>query len=206
MAVGNGILWKLTLHINSDRKGFNEIFWIPEQTESAAKTAAIAIAAQRRKVLPADSSIFFAKISKNDSKRDSRYLASSIGAGQYVPPGDPAPESVYDYANTSLLIRFENEDGTSQSRKFSCIPDNVVTAGDLISTITAVTAKPNAEPAADAGNADWYAKMNRLMALVTFYCGHVVAGHQPGGQYTYFNFNGAYPMRIGHKKGARVFA
>jgi len=206
MAAGVGTLWSLNIKINSERKGFNEKFWLAEKTEAEAKTAALAICAQRKKLLPSNASIFFATISKNDTNRDSRFLSTALGDGSYVSAGvDPDP-SVYDYANTALLVRCENTNGTSITRKFVCIPDEIVTDGALVSSITPITSTPVAEPAADAVDATWYAKFNRMLGLLAFYTSHVQGGHLPGGPYTYFAFNAMYAMRIGQKKGARVFA
>ncbi len=205
MAAGVGILWSLNLKINSDQKGFNEKYWIAEKTEADAKTASLAICAQRLKLLPTNAEIFFATMSKNNSTRDSRFLHTGLGVGTYQ-FGDPTPvDTEYDYAGTSLLIRMENESGSSFSRKICCVPDNIVEGGTLVSSVSPVTSTPLALPAADAVDATWYAKMNRFMALLCFYTHHVQSDHAPGGPYTYFAFTSAFAMRIAQKKGARHF-
>lgn len=206
MATGTGTLWHANFKINTDEHGFNFKVHMAEIDEATAKSRAIDLAGRIKKLIPSDASIYYATISKDNTKKDSRYLKDAIGPGEYVLPGvDPDP-STYDYSKVALLIRLEHADGSSVTRKFNPIPDNFITDGALLSSITAVEGMPGgALPAVGAG-ATWYEEFTNFMKALVKNTHHVVAGHAPGGEYTYYEWVNAFVLRVGDKKGGRVFS
>jgi len=198
-------LWHLNFKINAIGRGFNTKFHIADKAEADALTAANDIATRLKILLPTDAEIFYATISRDNTKKDSRFLASALGQGTFLL--DPEDEgSSYDNAGTAILVRFEHTSGGSVTRKFCPIPDGVVTGGQPTSPITAITTAPVAAPAASSGADTWFVNFNKFMGAVCFYTHHLVSGHQPGGGYEYFGLNRAYVLRTGKKKGGPVLA
>ena len=204
MATGT-ILWHGNFKINTEKRGLNFKFHMAEKTEAEARTGAEAIAARYKHLLPLDASIFFATLQKDDTKKDSRFLDGAVGDGSHVEPEPAEPPSVYDFPTTSILVRFEHADGASVTRKIGPVPDYVVADGSIVSSISNVTTFPVAAPAAFVAGDSYAVTFNALMKELLFYTHYVKSGHAPGGEYTYFPWTKAFVLRVGQKKGGRVF-
>lgn len=205
MATGTGILWHLNVKINTPQRGFQMKWHMAEVAESVARSNAIALCNRFKHLMPTDAEIFFATIAKDDNPRDSRFVPEALGAGSHITPGSTPPPSVYDYPTTSLLVRAEHAAGSSVTRKLGPLPDDIVTDGEVIAAITNVTTMPVAAPAAWASGDLWATTMNNFLKEIMLFTQHVKSGHAPGGPYTYFPWTAMFPLRVGEKKGGRVF-
>src|SRR5204863_10172608 len=103
-------------------------------------------------------------------------------------------------------IRFETEDGGEVTRKIGPILDVFVEDAEAVAAITDVVGVPVAAPAASIAGDTYAARVNKLMQTLVRDTAHVVSGHAPGGEYKTFAWQNAYFMRVGQKKGGRVFA
>ncbi len=205
MAVGNGTLWHGNFKILTDEHRFNFKFHIAETDETTAMAVCVDLAARYKKLMPEGGSISYATLTRDNSKKDSRYVKDAIGPGEYVTAaGPPAVPAQYDYSKVCLLVRFEHEDGGSVSRKVNPIPDTKITDGGLIAAISAVVGLPATVPA--VGAADWETEFTNFMKAFVKGTHHVVSGHAPGGPYTYFPWKNAYVLRVGDKKGGRLIS
>lgn len=197
-------LWKANLKINTDERGFTFGFHVINASETAARASANDIAARYRALMPLSAEIFFATISKWDSKRDSRFLPDAIGPGEYTEDEGPPVVSDYDIARTSILIRLEHDGGGSVTRKFCPIPDSIVNGGHNVDAIVNVlgTAPPAAAPGAGA---NWEAEFTNFMQALVYSTTHIESGGSPGGPYTSRAYVNAFAIRAGVKRGGRVF-
>jgi hypothetical protein len=196
-------LWKLNFKINTARRGFNMGFHIAEANEATAKTKANKLALHLLAVLPTDSEIVYATISKDDTKKDSRFLRDALGVGKAKDTGPVDTE--YDFARTGLLIRFEHAGGAAVPMKLAPLPDSVVTDGDIIDALDDVVDYVGALPADPTVFTVWKTNYASLVKVIILNTNFVKAGHPPGGEYTYFSWQSAFPLRIADKKGGRVF-
>ncbi len=205
MAAGVQPLWHVNFKINTKQRGLNTKFHIAGGTETEVKAKANEIATRLRWIMPTDAEIFFATLSKDNHKKDSRFLKDALGAGLSPEAAETPADSVYDWPTTSLLVRMEHEDGSSVTRKLAPLVDVKIEEGALLAAVDPVIGMPGALPAATLA-ADTYAvKLNKLMQVLVLNTDHVVSGHAPGGDYVTFRWTSAFAIRIGQKKGGRVF-
>jgi len=201
-----GRLWSANFKINSNERGFNMKFYFAELDEATVKSNANDLAARIKALMPVDSEIFYATINNDNGVRDSRFLKDALGAGVYVTPGGGSPPPTkYDFSRTAFLFRMEHAMGGSVTRKFSCIPDEVVAGGVLTSALPFVATLPVGSVPA-AGAADWVTEMLNFMKAIGNTTVALKSGHVPGGVYQYAAWTGAYGLRIGDKKGGRLFS
>ncbi|TAL03832.1 MAG: hypothetical protein EPO07_05735 [Verrucomicrobia bacterium] len=208
MAYSNGSagnLWDFHLQLNSDRRGFNEMFHFVGADLSAITPKAVDIAGQMKNILPTDAEIFFARLSNNNTAKDSRFVRAATGAGTHVGPGSSPPPTLYDMPQAHLLVRFEDTEGGEVSRKLGPIPDYVVTDERLTTAITDVVGMPALPLGAIGSGTDWFANFNLYMQMLVAYTWHVKSGHAPGGTFQYAAWQNAYVIRTCIKKGGRVF-
>jgi hypothetical protein len=201
-------LWKLNMKINGPVKGFNMKLWLQGKTPADAIAAGNDIAGRLKYIMPADSEIFSAVISKDDSKRDSKMLETAAGPGLYNVATPVVTPSSCDTDEAALLIRFEHSDGASNTMKFCPLPDNVITKRAIISTfaLAASYTTPVAAPAAPTLITDWVVNFGGLIGAILFYSAHVSSPHTSGGPYNWSPWLKAIPLRVGRKKGGRAFA
>jgi len=205
--VGNATaLWHLIYKINSPDGGFSQKFHMAEATESAVKVAAVDLAGRIKAMLPRDCNVFYATISRDNIDRDSRFIEAALGDGTYALDAPSVADSIYDYKRTALLLRFENEIGGMMSHKVCPVTDALIEEGELLLPPVAVVGKPVAAPAAPVEFEAFATTLNAFMQAVCFYCHHVVAGHDPGEAYTYYNILNSYFIGVTSKKGGRVFS
>ena len=198
-------LWKMTLKINTDDRGFTESFYLADKTEADAKTGALDIAGRIKGVLPTDAEIFLATLSKDGPSRDGLFLHTALGAGTYgTLLAVPAPSFV-DQARTHLYLRMENSLNQPVTRKMGPVPDLIVTAGDVTASIPSVVGAVLAAPAVDVATDVYADRFEKLIKSIMFYTCHLKAGHTPGGGYTYETWKNAHVVRVGQKKGGHVF-
>ncbi len=154
--------------------------------------------------MPTSAEIFFATISKWDSKRDSRFLPNAVGPGTYVEDDGPPVVSDYDISRTSMLIRLEHDGGGSVTRKFCPVPDSIIFGGKSVDAIDPVigSAPPLDLPGAAA---DWVTEFKNFMQALIYSTTHIESGGAPGGPYTSRAYLNAYAIRTGVKRGGRVF-
>lgn len=205
MAAGVQPLWHVNFKINTKQRGLNTKFHIAGGSEAEAKTKANELATRLRWIMPTDANIFFATLSKDNHKKDSRFLKDALGAGLSPEAAETPADSVYDWPTTSLLIRMEHEDGASVTRKIGPLVDVKVEEGDLLAAVLPQEGMPGAPPAATIAGDTYAVKLNKLMQIIMLNTDHVVAGHAPGGDYVTFKWTSAFALRIGQKKGGRVF-
>lgn len=199
-------LWAFNLKVNGPRRGFNLKFHITEKNEADAKLVAQDIGAKFLFVLPGDCEVIFATISKDDSAKDSKFVPSCLGDGLYQSSaGPPIVLGTVNMERDSLLVRFESAGPNPVSRLFPCLPDDRVVKQALATPIDPVTAIPVANPAVPTDATLWEDNYNILLQTLVLSTSHVKVGHVPGGVYTYFPWNAAYPLRIATKKGGRDF-
>jgi hypothetical protein len=201
-------LWKLNLKINGPVKGFNFKLWLNALTPALAVVAGNDIAGRVKYLLPQDSEIFTATISKDDHKRDSLMLETAAGPGLYNVASSGGSLSSCDTDEAALLIRFEHRDGSSDTKKFCPIPDNCITKRALVSAfaLNSSYAIPIANPAVPSDITAWVTNFGGLIQSILFNSVHVSSGHTPGGPYNYALWTKAIPLRVGRKKGGRAFA
>jgi hypothetical protein len=201
-----GTLWSANFKINSTERGFNLKFWFANSSEAAAKTGANDLAARIKLLMPVDCEIFYATVNNDNGVRDSRFLKDALGAGAYVTPGGGSPPPTKtDFSRTSFLFRMEHTEGGSVTRKFSCIPDEVVSAGALTVALPSVTTLPVGSVPAP-GAADWVTEFLNFMKALGNNTQAVQSGHTPGGAYKYAQWSSIFGLRIGDKKGGRLFS
>lgn len=203
--VSNLALWHLNYKINTDGPGLQIGFKVAEAVEADAKVVALKIGAHIKAMLTTDCEIFYATMSRDDHKRDSRYLPGACGVGTFEPADDPTPAGLYDEARTAMLFRLEDSDGNEVTMKHAPMPDSQVAGGKFANLITAVTGVPGALPADPAPGDAFAAIANNFFKTLVKGTHHVVGGHAPGGVYTYHSWLNCYAMRIGKKKGGRAF-
>lgn len=203
-AAGN--LWDFHLQINSARKGFNLRWAFVGADLTGIMTPATRIAGRLLNLMPTDAEIFFARLSNNNSAKDSRFVRAAVGPGGHIGPGVDPPATVYDMPQAHVLVRFEDTEGAEVSRKIGPIPDYVVEDEELMATITDVVGTPVGALGAVGSGADWYANFNLLMKDIVQNTVHVKSGHAPGGAFSYAPWQNAYVMRTCIKKGGRIFA
>lgn len=201
-------LWKLNVKINGPVKGFNFKLWLQGKTAADAVLAGNDICSRIRYILPGDSEVFAATVSKDDSRKDSLFLETAPGPGLYNVASSGGSASSCDADETAIMVRFENADGTSDTKKFCPIADNIITKRAIITAFALPVSwlKPVAAPAAPADISAWVTNFGGLMGAILYYASHVYSGHTSGGPYTYCNFLKAIPLRVGRKKGGRAFS
>jgi hypothetical protein len=205
MAIGAQPLWHINFKINHGRRGLNFKSHIAGGTESEVRAKAVELATRLKWIMPTSARIVFASLSKDNTKKDSRLVPGALGLG-LSPEGVETPaDSVPDLPTTSLLIRMEHEDGGSVTRKLAPIIDVFVEDAEAVAAIADVTAMPGALPAASAAADSYAVRVNKLMQVLMMNTNHVVSGHAPGGEYTTFLWTSAYFIRVGQKKGGRIF-
>ena len=198
-------LWNLNFKFNTDQNSFNMKFHLAEKTEAQARAIGIDLSARLKCVMPQDCDIFDAIMSKENTVKDGRYIPEAIGPGLFISLLVP-PKSTYDFAKTALLVRFEHAGGSSVTTKFSMLPDEKVDEARLVLPITPTVGTPLALPAAPLAADPWELTFANLLAAITMQCQNVNANRVPAAPYTYFQYQNAYPIRIGAKKGGRVFS
>lgn len=206
MAVGAQPLWHVNLKINHGRRGLNSKFHIAGGTESEVKAKAIEVATRLKWIMPTSAEIAFATISKDNTKKDSRFIPGALGKGLSPEAAEDPADSVPDLATTCLLIRMEHDDGGEVTRKIGPILDEFVEDAEAVAAITSVVGIPGAAPAASTALDTYQLRVNKLMQILVLNTAHVVSGHAPGGEYQTFVWQNAYFVRVGQKKGGRVFA
>lgn len=199
-------LWHLVYDINADDRGFTTTFKVAEATEADAMLVGIDLGKRLLTLLPTDSEIFFAKLSRDDSARDALMIPEAMGPGTYQSAaGPPAVNPPYDAPQTCLVMRLEDSNNVPVPFKLAPIPDNVTTGGALSTKPDPVRGMPGALPA-DNDIADTYAQnLNKFMAAIVKQTHHIIGGHSPGAGYTYFPWKNCYMNRLGKKKGGHVF-
>lgn len=200
-----GTLFHLNFKINTQERGFNLKFHMVGADYAAVTPNALILASYLRNVMPADSEVFYATVSNDNTKRDSRFLRPALGIG-LVPAvvGPPAIPSVYDMPETAVLVRLENTEGDEVSRKINPIPDVQVSDAIFANAITEVVGTP-AVPAVAGAPGAWAADFNKLLiAIVSITC-YVKKNHAPGGAFSWAPWLNAYVLRTALKKGGRVF-
>ncbi|MBV9075165.1 MAG: hypothetical protein JOZ10_16185 [Acidobacteria bacterium] len=201
-----GTLFHANYKINTPEKGFNMKFHIQGADYATVMPKAVSLSEYIRNVMPADASIFYATVTNDDNRRDSRFLRGALGPGLVAAVvGPPAVPSVYDMPQTAMLVRLENTEGDAVTRKINPIPDSVISDALAGGAITDVTGTPGSVAAAGSGG-DWYANFNLLMKAICYYTVFVKSGHAPGGAFQYAPWLNAYYLRPGIKKGGRVFS
>ena len=203
---GVGTLWHVNFKINTDFRGFNSKFHMADIDEATAKARALDLAARMKSLMPADAEIFYATISKDNHEKDSRYLPAALGAGTRAPGAGGGATTNFDSSQTALLYRLENDNGSSITRKFNPIPDEIVTDQRVINDIPPIIAAAGQTLPAVGAGATYADELQAFMLAVCQKTHHVKAGHAPGGPYKYANFVNAYVLRVGIKKGGRVFS
>lgn len=199
-------LWHITYDINADDRGFTSTFKVAEVTETAAVAVAVDLGARLLTLLPTDTEIYFAKVSRDDAQRDALMIPEAMGVGLYQSAaGPPVVNPPYDAPRTALVMRNEDANNLPVPWKLCPIPDNVVTAGALTLKPDPVRGIPVALPAANDVTATYAANLAKLMAAIVFQTHHIVGGHPAGAAYTYFPWKNCYFNRVGQKKGGRVF-
>jgi hypothetical protein len=201
-----GTLWDFNIKINSARKGFNCKFHFVAADYATVVPKAVDIAGRLLNVLPTDAEIFFATISNNNTRKDSRFIRAALGPGAHVLGGSSPPASTYDMPQAQLLVRFEDSEGGQVPRKLGPVPDAYVSSEELTSAINDVVGVPTLPLAAIGSGADYFANFNLLMKSIVVHTAHVLTGHAPGGDFQWAPWLNAYVMRTCIKKGGRIFA
>lgn len=205
MSVGAQPLWHFNLKINHGRRGLNFKSHIAGGTEAEVKVKAIELATRYKWIMPTTAEIVFANISMDNTKKDSRLVPGALGFGLSPEAAEDPADSAPDLPTTSLLIRMEHADGGSVTRKIGPIIDVFVEDALEADDIADVTAMPGALPAVSAAADAYKVRVNKLMQVLMLNTNHVVSGHAPGGEYQTFLWTAAYFMRVGQKKGGRIF-
>lgn len=200
-----GTLFKINFKINTEDHGFNESWHVQGGDVAAARTKAIAIATARRRIMPADCEIAYATMSKDDSKRDSKFIPEARGAGLIIGTGVSPPPTTVNDDKTAVKIRFENDGGGSETRLLVGVPDGEVTSNALVNLPTDVTATFAAADPAEGDLTLFALQLTNFMKIITKHAINVRAGHAPGAVYTWWPYTAAYYVGIGKKKGGKIF-
>lgn len=200
-----GTLWHSNFKINTATRGYNLKFHHVGVDFAPIKLLAIDIAARLKKLMPTDAEIVYATLNNDNTKKDGRFIRGALGPGEYAVGGPPAVAQLYDTSWTCLEVRMENGEGDAVVRKIGPIPDAVLSSEELVAAVTDFEAPGvGALPAAGAG-ADWYAEFTNFMRCLGEKTHHVRSNHAPGAAFTYFPWAACYYVRVGRKKGGRVF-
>lgn len=197
-------LWKLNFKMNTPTRGFNLGFHIAEKAEADAISAGVKIAKHLKAILPGSVEIVFATVSKDGTKKDSRFIRGATGPGLFVNAAPPTP-TTYDFSQTALLVRLEHSDGASVSMKFGPIPDDVITDELVVDALADVVNFAGPEPVDPAVFTVWKDNYLTLMQVLIGRTNFVKADHLPGKTYEYFSWQSAFALRVVRKKGGRVF-
>lgn len=202
-----GTLFHAVFNINCANKGFNLKFHLVGADYAAVTPSALTLADCLLPVLPDSAQIFYARVSNDNTRRDSRFLPGALGNGtSQEGAGPPIVPDVCNRPEDSMLVRFENTEGDSVSRHFTSVPDRVIAdAAQAGGAVANVVGMPAAVPAVGALTA-WNTNFNRLMQAIVKLTVFVKSGHAPGGAFQYALWENAYLLRTGAKKGGRVFA
>ena len=199
-------LWKAVFKMNGIYHGFPLSFHLAEKTESQARTIAEDIGAKLKIILPPSAEIFYATIAKTDTRKDSRFIPGAVGPGvAQVSAGPPIVPMTLNHERDCLRVRFESLGPQPVTRLFPLLPDEQVEDQELVNPIDAVTDIPVANPAVPTNLTAWATNYNVLLKTLVFSTHHVKTHDTPGGVYTYYTWNAAYPGAIGTKKGGRLF-
>lgn len=210
MAYGRGAageLFHLNLKINTNEKGFPLKFHLKGADYAAVVPNALLVAQYLRHTLPMDADIFYATVTRDNSARDSRLLRGAIGAGTFEEAaGPPITPANYNRPEDASLVRFENTEGQNITYKIPCIPDIIVNDAALQGGAVADVVGMPGVLAAPAAGLDWFLNFNLFMKSVVKYCIYVKSSHGPGAAFDFAQFENAYFLRTGVKKGGRVSA
>lgn len=198
-------LWHLLFKINTRHRGFKLAFSIADCKEATARAIGADLGQRLLAILPQDSAIAYARVSRDDRQKESRFIPEGIGQGRYVATGVDPPPSVFDEARTCLLVRFESDDGSAVTRKFAPLPDDQVGGGQLVHAITPVINRAAALPPLPVDGDAWELTFSRLLTAIVLQTHHVNLDHEPGGEYRFFYWSNAYPLKLGVKAGGRPF-
>lgn len=196
-------LWHLHFKINTDERSFQCGFHVAQSTQANAKAVGLKLATFIKALLTTDCEIFYASMSRDDHARDSRYLQAGIGIGTFEAAA--TPPGLVNYSRDCQLFKLEDADGNAVTMKFAPMPDSQVVGGKFKVVPTAVVGTPVALPADPAPGDAYELIANGFYKAITFGTHHVKVGHAPGGVYSYQTWLNCYPLRIGSKKGGRVF-
>jgi hypothetical protein len=201
-----GTLFHVNFKINTAERGFNMKYHMNGTNYAAVMANAVALSGYLKKILPSDAAVFYATVTRDDSKRDSKFLRDALGQGEYITSAGPPPvPSLYDMPQTAVLVRLENTEGDSISRKINPIPDTVITDALVGGSVADVVTTLSAPSGAAGSGATWYLNFNLFMQAMVAYTIWVRANHSPGGDFTYAAWNAAFVLRTAVKKGGRVF-
>lgn len=201
-----GTLFHMNLKINCQGRGYQTKLHLVGADYAAVVPNAVKVASALRLCLPQDASVFYATISRDNTKKDSKYLKGALGNGLYT--GVVATPPVPTKANEgwdALLVRFENEDGGYLPMKIGPVPDAIIDGGTVVPSITDLDAPFTAADPAAADGTDYAIAFTNLMKFILKYCYHVRSGHAPGGVFTYWGLTAAYVIDTSKKKGGRSF-
>lgn len=199
-------LWKGNLKINTDERGFNFKFFINNATEATARGDAADIGKRYKAIMPPTGQVFYASLHRLGSERDSRYLHEAVGFGTYDPEETPTDlPSDYDFSRTAVGIRLETAEGDFVLRKVCPIPDEIIFGSTIIDQFNPITSPP-ADPATAPGAAvDWKTELENLVKKLMLKTVHIKTKKGPDGLPVVRSWQRGMLLRVGQKKGGRVF-
>lgn len=207
-----GSLWHLFIKINTDFGSLNFKLHLLGANLAAVRAKAARLCTRYRWLLPTSAELVHAHLSKDDSDQDSRQLPEGCGPGLYGSNATPsAVVTKFNRYTDCILVRFEDSTGGGVTRKIGPVPDSVITAQEIVPTITSVTgdavpAVPGDDPGiAYAADTSWATEFTNFIQDVAASCINVRSGHPPGGAFQYADlWNALVSNQVGGKKGARV--
>lgn len=210
MSVGTNtapnVLWKGRYKINTPDGGLNFSLHIAEQPAAVALAAFSDIAERLIALMPSTCEIFAAVMSMDNTSKDGQIIADAIGEGKYLQNGATPPATLYNKFDDAILCRFENTNGSGVTLKIAPVPDTIIGGGQILIPILPVTDATVVPTVLPVQPIVYDVEFTQLMQSIAKNCHHVsTKNHTPGGNYTYYAFSKAYAIRVGRKKGARVF-
>lgn len=203
----SGSIWKVNFKINTDERGFQFKCWINNASEDIARAAAVELGERYKALLPPTAEIFYAQMSKLGPDRDGLYLPEAVGLGSYDSDAVAAGvQGDYDFSRTCLNLRLETPGRKWVTRKFGPIPDEIITGGKMTDLMTAITVPQTEAPATAPGAAaDYKTELSNFVKALMFYTCYKAVKPDGEGAVVTDTWKRGMLLRVGSKKGGRVF-
>lgn len=203
---GPTFLWNVRYKINSPDGGLNFKLAIPDKTEVNARAIAVDIGLRLRSIMPSTCEIFSASMSKSNTKKDGKLLPNVIGDGQYGQSGATPAPTTYNRYDDCINVRAEDGDGQWVIVKIGPVPDTIISGGDIVIPIAAVLDTAGPLPAIPVQPVTYNTEFTNLMLAIAKGCARVESKtNMPGGTYKFALFNAMHVIKVGKKKGGRIF-
>lgn len=163
------VVLQSTMHFAYKKQGWTEKLYFAGANYEDGMATAQRLLKRRRKLLPQNCEVVWAKLNFRGGPREARRLGSFPQLGLASAPDDElvpglltsAPDAFPDAPTTALMYRLETEEGKWANRYLHCLPDSVIANFNLAA---AVTIPEDPAVTADAASATWYTALGDYLA------------------------------------------